>query len=103
MVFITVVKPSKHSHPNTLPTSWRSGVVHSQPRGCRCNRPGFASANAGRFGFGDAIASEQVFYQHIIVHRIMQDRFDFAKVFVDGTESKLFVVAVDLVVFEKVV
>jgi hypothetical protein len=33
----------------------------------------------------------------------MQDGFDFAKVLVDGAEGKLFVVAVDLVVFEKVV
>jgi hypothetical protein len=32
----------------------------------------------------------------------MQDRFDFAKVFVDGAEGKLLIVAVDLVVFEEV-
>ena len=49
MVFITVVKPSKHSHPNTLPTSWRAGVVHSQPRGCRSNRLGFESAQSERW------------------------------------------------------
>jgi hypothetical protein len=60
-------------------------------------------SNAGRFGFGHAIAIERVFYQYIVVYRIMQDRFDFAEMFVNGTEGKLLTVAIDFIVFKKIV